>query len=70
MPRPTTIITTATSPMTELMDDHRRCLIRIAELETALRPFVDAVYNDNGDVTIIYPGIGDYMRAKRILRQE
>ena len=70
MPRPTTVITTATSPMTELMDDHRRCLIRISELETALRPFADAVYNDNGDVTIIHPGIGDYMRANRILRQE
>ena len=50
MPRPTTVITTATSPMTELMDDHRRCLIRIAELETALRPFVDCLsYEQDGE---------------------
>ena len=27
---------------------------RIEELEKALKPFADAVYNDNGDMTISY----------------
>lgn len=43
---------------------------RIAELEAALKPFADAVYGDNGDVTVVHPGIGDYMRAKRIIENK
>lgn len=44
---------------------------RIIELEAALRPFADAVYNDNGDVTIStsHIEIEHYMRAKRLLSQ-
>lgn len=43
---------------------------RSRELAEALRPFSDAVYNDNGDVTIEHPGPGDYMRAKRVLAKK
>lgn len=44
---------------------------RIAELEAALRPFADAVYNDNGDVTIssTHIEVKHYMRAKSLLSQ-
>lgn len=41
---------------------------RITELEAALKPFADAVYYDNGDVTIVYPCLSDYMRGRRVLR--
>ena len=43
---------------------------RIAELEAALKPFADAVYRDNGDVTITHVDPGHYLRAKRLLDQE
>lgn len=43
------------------------------EVETlweALKPFADAVYNDNGDVTVSYHGIdiGHWLRAYRLQR--
>ena len=41
---------------------------RIAELEAALKPFADAVYRDNGDVTIVHVDAGHYLRAKRLLQ--
>jgi hypothetical protein len=43
---------------------------RIAELEAALKPFADAVYNDNGDITLSHPDVGRYMAAKRVLKQK
>ncbi len=42
---------------------------RIAELEAALKPFADAVYRDNGDVTIIHVEQGHYLRAKRLIEK-
>lgn len=44
---------------------------RIAELEAALRPFAAACFNDNGGVTISTGHIhtGDWMRAKRVIRE-
>jgi len=46
----------------QTLDEARQCIaffeadavttrLRIAKLESALRPFADRVYNDNGDVT-------------------
>ncbi|WP_342643413.1 hypothetical protein [Rhodoligotrophos ferricapiens] len=42
---------------------------RIRDLEAALRPFADAVFNDNGDVTFETSRIGDddYWRAYRVM---
>ena len=62
--------------MTQTIDEYRSAerkadKARIAKLEAALRPFADAVYNDNGDVTIStsHIEVGHYMRAKRLLSQ-
>ena len=39
-------------------------------MREALKPFADAVYRDNGDVTITHVDPGHYLRAKRLLDQE
>lgn len=39
----------------------------ISRLKEALKPFADAVYNDNGDVTISRPTTEDFMRARAAL---
>ncbi len=43
---------------------------RIADLEAALRPFANAVFNDNGDVSIEISRLNtdDYRRAYRAMR--
>lgn len=42
----------------------------VETLREALKPFADAVYNDNGDVTVSYNGIdiGHWLRAYRLQR--
>lgn len=35
----------------------------IERLRAALKPFADAVYNDNGDMTVKPCGIDDYAKA-------
>jgi hypothetical protein len=42
----------------------------IKRLREALKPFSDAVYNDNGDVTITHPDCYAYMRAQAALKTE
>lgn len=44
---------------------------KIAELEAALKPFADRVYNDNGDVTVDRLGvtIEDFVAARKCLRK-
>ncbi len=57
----------------ELRADAEVSFKRIIDLEAALRPFANAVvFNDNYDITIttIHIGTGDYLRAKRLLRNE
>ena len=46
---------------------HRNCLkikTEIERMQSALKPFADAVYNDNGDMTIDHSGIGVDQFAK------
>lgn len=38
-------------------------------LRAALRPFADAVYNDNGDMTVTPCGIDAYSRAYFVMRR-
>lgn len=47
----------------------KRLEARVAELEAALRPFSNVVYNDNGDVTLSFSHLRqeDYMRARKVL---
>lgn len=40
-----------------------------ARLREALKPFSDAVYNDNGEMTVTHVGIDPYIRAYLIMRR-
>ena len=41
---------------------------KIERLRAALKPFADAVYNDNGDMTITPCSIDDYAKAYFVMR--
>lgn len=40
----------------------------IERLRAALKPFADAVYNDNGDMTISHPTVDAYAKAYFVMR--
>jgi hypothetical protein len=56
----------------DVVDQIHRMGFRIVELETALRPFAAAVFNDNGDVTVTTSSIdhAHWLRAYKVLRRQ
>lgn len=47
----------------------REAWVEIERLRAALKPFSNAVYNDNGDVTITPASHHDYCRARKIFKE-
>ena len=50
-------------------DDITKLNTDIERLLAALKPFADAVYNDNGDMTVSPAGHDDYIKAYFVMRE-
>lgn len=50
-------------------NENQRFHDEIERLRAALKPFADAVYNDNGDMTITPCGIDEYAKAYFVMRR-
>jgi hypothetical protein len=51
------------------LDQIDRLVCENVDLKKALKPFSDAVYNDNGDMTITPAPIKDYAKAYFVMKR-